>query len=53
MSEWILFAGVLQTAVYESDPLRVVLFGFGILTTVLVFSLYSLDVQTNLFWKDT
>ncbi|MGA9298522.1 MAG: proton-conducting transporter membrane subunit, partial [Nitrososphaeraceae archaeon] len=35
MSEWILFAGVLQTAVYESDPLRVILFGFGILTTVL------------------
>ena len=49
MSEWILFAGVLQTAVYESDPLRVVLFGFGILTTVLT-SAYILLMYKRIFF---
>ena len=49
MSEWILFAGVLQTAVYESDPLRVVLFGFGILTTVLS-SAYILWMYKRIFF---
>ena len=49
MSEWILFAGVLQTAVYESDPLRVVLFGFGILTTVLT-SAYILWMYKRIFF---
>lgn len=49
MSEWILFGGVLQTAVYESDPLRVVLFGFGILTTVLS-SAYILWMYKRIFF---
>jgi proton-translocating NADH-quinone oxidoreductase chain M len=49
MSEWILFAGVLQTAVYESDPLRVILFGFGILTTVLS-SAYILWMYKRIFF---
>jgi proton-translocating NADH-quinone oxidoreductase chain M len=49
MSEWILFAGVLQTAVYESDPLRVILFGFGILTTVLS-SAYILWMYKRVFF---
>jgi proton-translocating NADH-quinone oxidoreductase chain M len=49
MSEWILFAGVLQTAVYDSDPLRVVLFGFGILTTVLS-SAYILWMYKRIFF---
>jgi proton-translocating NADH-quinone oxidoreductase chain M len=49
MSEWILFAGVLQTAVYESDPLRVTLFGFGILTTVLS-SAYILWMYKRVFF---
>lgn len=35
MSEWILFSGVLQTAVDHGDPLRAAAFGFGILATVL------------------
>src|SRR6185312_6202998 len=35
MSEWILFNGVLQTGVHDMNSFRVVLFGFGILTTVL------------------
>jgi proton-translocating NADH-quinone oxidoreductase chain M len=49
MSEWILFAGALQTAVYESDPLRVILFGFGILTTVLT-SAYILWMYKRVFF---
>jgi NADH-quinone oxidoreductase subunit M len=35
MSEWILFNGVLQTGVHDMNSFRVVLFGFGILATVL------------------
>jgi proton-translocating NADH-quinone oxidoreductase chain M len=49
MSEWILFGGVLQTAVHESDPLRVILFGFGILTTVLS-SAYILWMYKRIFF---
>jgi formate hydrogenlyase subunit 3/multisubunit Na+/H+ antiporter MnhD subunit len=49
MSEWILFAGALQTAVYESDPVRVILFGFGILTTVLT-SAYILWMYKRVFF---
>lgn len=49
MSEWILFGGVLQTAVYESDPMRAVLFGFGILTTVLS-SAYILWMYKRIFF---
>lgn len=49
MSEWILFAGALQTAVYESDTLRVILFGFGILTTVLT-SAYILWMYKRVFF---
>jgi proton-translocating NADH-quinone oxidoreductase chain M len=49
MSEWILFAGALQTAVYESDPLRMILFGFGILTTVLT-SAYILWMYKRVFF---
>src|ERR1041384_5840909 len=33
MAEWILFNGVLQTGVHDANSFRVVLFGFGILTT--------------------
>jgi NADH-quinone oxidoreductase subunit M len=35
MSEWILFNGVLQTGVHDMNSFRVILFGFGILATVL------------------
>src|ERR687898_1145934 len=49
MAEWILFNGVLQTAVYESDPVRVILFGFGILTTVLS-SAYILWMYKRIFF---
>ena len=49
MSEWILFGGVLQTAVYESDPMRAILFGFGILTTILS-SAYILWMYKRIFF---
>jgi proton-translocating NADH-quinone oxidoreductase chain M len=49
MSEWILFGGVLQTAVYESDPMRATLFGFGILTTILS-SAYILWMYKRIFF---
>ncbi|HZB81048.1 MAG TPA: NADH-quinone oxidoreductase subunit M [Nitrososphaera sp.] len=49
MSEWILFGGVLQTALSQSDPTRVVLFGFGILTTVLS-SAYILWMYKRIFF---
>ena len=49
MSEWILFSGVLQTGVQNSDSLRVVLFGFGILTTVLS-SAYILWMYKRIFF---
>src|SRR6187200_223054 len=49
MSEWILFAGVLQTAVAHGDPLRTTMFGFGILTTVLS-SAYILWMYGRIFF---
>ncbi len=49
MSEWILFAGVLQTALFESDPLRVILFAFGILTPLLS-SAYILWMYKRIFF---
>jgi proton-translocating NADH-quinone oxidoreductase chain M len=49
MSEWILFGGVLQTGLSQSDPTRVVLFGFGILTTVLS-SAYILWMYKRIFF---
>jgi proton-translocating NADH-quinone oxidoreductase chain M len=49
MSEWILFGGVLQTAVNEADPVRVILFGFGILTTILS-SAYILWMYKRIFF---
>jgi proton-translocating NADH-quinone oxidoreductase chain M len=49
MSEWILFGGVLQTAVSQNDSFRVVLFGFGILTTVLS-SAYILWMYKRIFF---
>ena len=49
MSEWILFGGVLQTALSQADSFRVVLFGFGILTTVLT-SAYILWMYKRIFF---
>ena len=49
MSECILFGGVLQTAVTHADSFRVVLFGFGILTTVLS-SAYILWMYKRIFF---
>jgi proton-translocating NADH-quinone oxidoreductase chain M len=49
MSEWILFGGVLQTALSQADSSRVVLFGFGILTTVLS-SAYILWMYKRIFF---
>jgi proton-translocating NADH-quinone oxidoreductase chain M len=49
MSEWILFGGVLQTALSQADSFRVVLFGFGILTTVLS-SAYILLMYKRIFF---
>jgi NADH-quinone oxidoreductase subunit M len=49
MSEWILFGGVLQTALSQEDLFRVVLFGFGILTTVLS-SAYILWMYKRIFF---
>jgi proton-translocating NADH-quinone oxidoreductase chain M len=49
MSEWILFNGVLQTGVHDENSLRVALFGFGILTTVLS-SAYILWMYKRIFF---
>jgi proton-translocating NADH-quinone oxidoreductase chain M len=49
MSEWILFNGVLQTGVHDQNSLRVVLFAFGILTTVLS-SAYILWMYKRIFF---
>ena len=51
MSEWILVRRGVTDSCYESDPLRVVLFGFG-LTTVLT-SAYILWMYKRIFRKDT
>jgi NADH-quinone oxidoreductase subunit M len=49
MAEWILFNGVLQTGVHDANSFRVVLFGFGILTTVLS-SAYILWMYKRIFF---
>src|SRR6188472_2214879 len=49
MAEWILFNGVLQTGVHDGNSLRVAIFGFGILTTVLS-SAYSLWMYGRIFF---
>src|SRR6476660_334211 len=49
MSEWILFSGVLQTAVNHGDSLRAAAFGFGILATVLS-SAYILWMYKRIFF---
>ena len=49
MSEWILFGGVLQTALSQADSFRVVLFAFGIFTTVLS-SAYILWMYKRIFF---
>src|SRR3954453_11322150 len=49
MSEWILFNGVLQTGVHDGNSLRVAIFGFGILTTVLS-SAYILWMYKRIFF---
>jgi NADH-quinone oxidoreductase subunit M len=49
MSEWILFAGVLQTGIHDSNSLRIALFGFGLLTTVLS-SAYLLWMYKRVFF---
>ncbi len=49
MSEWILFNGVLQTAVNHGDSLRAAAFGFGIVATVLS-SAYILWMYTRIFF---
>jgi NADH-quinone oxidoreductase subunit M len=52
MSEWILFNGVLQTGVTHEDPMRVTLFAFGILATVLT-SAYILWMYKRIFFGKT
>ena len=49
MAEWILFNGVLQTATADMNPLRTVMFGLGILATVLS-SAYILWMYKRIFF---
>src|ERR671928_600644 len=49
MAEWILFNGVLQTGIHDMNSLRIALFGFGILTTVLS-SAYILWMYKRIFF---
>jgi NADH-quinone oxidoreductase subunit M len=49
MSEWILFNGVLQTGIHDANSLRIALFGFGLLTTVLS-SAYLLWMYKRIFF---
>jgi NADH:ubiquinone oxidoreductase subunit 4 (subunit M) len=49
MAEWILFNGVLQSAVANSDTLRIVAFGLGILATVLT-AAYILWMYKRIFF---
>ncbi len=49
MSEWIMFTGVLQTGIHDQNSLRVALFGFGLLTTVLS-SAYLLWMYKRIFF---
>ncbi|MDW0146782.1 MAG: NADH-quinone oxidoreductase subunit M [Nitrososphaeraceae archaeon] len=49
MAEWILFNGVLQSGVTNSDTLRIVAFGLGILATVLT-AAYILWMYKRIFF---
>ena len=49
MAEWILFNGVLQSGVTNSDTLRIVSFGLGILATVLT-AAYILWMYKRIFF---
>lgn len=49
MSEWILFNGVLQSGVTNSETLRIVAFGLGILATVLT-AAYILWMYKRIFF---
>ena len=49
MAEWILFSGVLQSGVANSDTLRIVAFGLGILATVLT-AAYILWMYKRIFF---
>jgi NADH-quinone oxidoreductase subunit M len=49
MAEWILFNGVLQSGVANSDTLRIVAFGLGILATVLT-AAYMLWMYKRIFF---
>jgi proton-translocating NADH-quinone oxidoreductase chain M len=49
MAEWILFNGVLQTGIHDMNSLRIAIFGFGILTTVLT-SAYILWMYKRIFF---
>ncbi|WP_337863097.1 NADH-quinone oxidoreductase subunit M [Nitrososphaera sp.] len=49
MAEWTMFSGVLQTASHDADSFRVVLFAFGILSTVLT-SAYILWMIKRIFF---
>lgn len=49
MAEWILFTGVLQSGIANSDTLRIVAFGLGILATVLT-AAYILWMYKRIFF---
>jgi NADH:ubiquinone oxidoreductase subunit 4 (subunit M) len=49
MAEWILFNGVLQSGIANSDMLRIVAFGLGILATVLTVA-YILWMYKRIFF---
>lgn len=49
MAEWILFSGVLQSGVANSDTLRIAAFGLGILATVLT-AAYILWMYKRIFF---
>jgi NADH-quinone oxidoreductase subunit M len=49
MAEWILFNGVLQSGISNSDTLRIVAFGLGILATVLT-AAYILWMYKRIFF---
>ncbi len=49
MAEWILFNGVLQSGIANSDTLRIVAFGLGILATVLT-AAYILWMYKRIFF---
>jgi proton-translocating NADH-quinone oxidoreductase chain M len=52
MAEWILFNGILQTGVTHGDAMRVAVFAFGILATVLS-SAYILWMYKRIFFGKT